>query len=523
MARELPDIVKGPALTETLGNEWREQERKENLSEAEKSHRIELAAKKSEMEVARVVGEGNKQSSCFLEKAKKLGISRNVVTEALGSESENIRRLSKMRNTVAGKSIAKVMALMFGVGGSGVPGTAKAVEIGMNNEVTVAAGKTVEGVSNLSLETAKRKMMPETREDAARIGMNFLEEGEIVERAEGATEDIVKRLEAQSEALKREIAENGAEEAAEDPEEREERMDEERDTRENGKADENERRLMQERLDRETPKLETSSEIIEYLAKLARDDSRETIILSAEMPDGKVVVLSANPTEEKSGGALKVDKDTVDVFFKKNDAHIFYIDHNHPKKAAELFDEKNACDSCAHIPYTEEYAAPPSATDFKSSSLSHIIEEESRGGLTFKYRVATDKGVWEFSARKGDSVGFDKVERLMLDAMRNAQLDDGIAVEDRENTESDELRLKAIREVGVDKIKQLNEDTKKNTEEYTRRQVLTENSDPSIRGFIRYLDGKGLDATFIPLKEGKLDLSRKIDVGGWYATGWGDK
>lgn len=504
--------------------------------------------------VTREYKKGENVKSAFIqETAKKFNMPPEKVREITDSQKGNLDGIQKKKEGVFGKfkDAAKILlASSLGVGAAEALPVADVVkEAVVPNAISKASGN----VPNPVLEEAKGKMMPETRK-SVRIGI-FREEGGVGGGVDTAG-TLADQLKEQTEALKREMAEDGSE-SVETSEEREERMGGERDERENEKAsqneeflqrqidkkieeeaqmhsreleraNENERKPMQERLDREVPELKTSSEVIEYLAKLARDDERETVIMSAEMPDGKIVVLSANPTKEKSGGALEVNEDKINDFFQRNkDAGTFYIDHNHPTKVAKLFDKKSVCESCTHIPYPEKYAAPPSATDFKSSSLSRVIEEESKGDLTFKYRVATGNGVWEFSAQKNDAVGFDKMERLMLNIMKDIQRDE-VDIKDREvNPEEmsekkvNELQLKAIRKVGVDKIEKLQKSIEKNMKEYTKRQVLVESSDPSIQAFVNELSEKGLDVTFTPLKNGKLDLSQKIDVKKY--PGWGDK
>lgn len=484
---------------------------------------VREAAMSADAKVKKVSLEGgNKKENFAGDVAKKLNIPPEVVGDAIKSQEKSLERNQEEKDGILGKFgkglEAIVLATSLGVGGAGVSGTAKALEMGVDAGSAVIATKRIaEGVpENPVLEAAKAKMTSETRKDAARIGMNFPTEGGVGGRTESTAEDITEQLKMQTKALEREMAEESDEENVETPEEREERIDEERDNRENEKAGENEewtneqlkekkaveeereqeihdRELgkaiqsegqpLREKLNLELSRLKTPEQIAEFLGQLAKESSLETTIIWAKKPDGNIAILSANPGQERGSVYPEInDKKLFDFLRENPDAQIF-DDHNHPKKVVEAATDE--CDVCAR---PEKSVSPPSSGDFNHAlgginsvfnDFSSIDAPENlkKSILERKpnYRVVTKHGMWEFCSETKDDV---TKTQMVIDK------------------QGSEYEYEAMH--------------------------LEFNQDPAIQQLINKWHGKGFIMKFTPFdKNGKLDPRRTIEEKDF--PGWGNK
>lgn len=180
-------------------------------TEAERIRELRSAAQESEEDVARVTGEGDGLESHFLEKAQGIGVPPEAVEEVLRRESRNLRGISVAMDSVKEdhkQMVAKILGVALAAGGVGMPGTVKALEMGVDTGgVAQKATKRIAGgvPVNSVLVEAIGKMTPGTRKDANRIGL------QVADASGSSAEQLTKRLKEETAALEEQLTENGDE------------------------------------------------------------------------------------------------------------------------------------------------------------------------------------------------------------------------------------------------------------------------------------------------------------------------
>ncbi len=166
-----------------------------------------------------------------------------------------------------------------------------------------------------------------------------------------------------------------------------------------------ERERIQSELNRDIITLNTPDEVIEYLVKRSQKDAFETVVISGETADGKVIVFSVNPTQHRKGGYPELGEHSKDLIQEHPDIVRIFVDHNHPKRV--LSELGYICGECGENTPTSVQDVFFQVSVDSGAGFSWV--RDFWRDIPYVYRVATGKGVWESSI---EGTKFGELERI---------------------------------------------------------------------------------------------------------------